>query len=374
MRRELRSQRQALEGLLADFEPGVLDGLDAVAVVKELAKIKSVCAAAEARVVRRIEQSNVWRAKGHKSAAHLVASVTGTSVGSATTVMQTAEQLADLPATTKELASGRLSEAKAREIAAAAIEVPEMERTLLLGAPDESFAATRDRARRAKAAGTDQLERHRRAHAARSLRSWTDAEGIWQLHASGTPTDGARIMSRLNAETETVFKEARTAGARESTDAYRFDALVRLAETAGDGRERVRAHVFVNVDAAALTRGHTEPGERCEIKGVGPVPVATARALMGDALLTILVKRGVDVTTVAHDGTKTMPASVRRAVLARDPDCVVDTCAAPTTEIHHVEWRSDGGEHSVHNCRGVCDWCHDLVHYHGYTLEPNGDG
>jgi len=95
MRRELRSQRRALEGLLAEFEPGVLDGLDAVAIVKEVAKIKSVCAAVEAGAVRRIDGSNVWRAKGYRSAAHLVASVTGTSVGSATNMLQTAERLAN---------------------------------------------------------------------------------------------------------------------------------------------------------------------------------------------------------------------------------------------------------------------------------------
>jgi hypothetical protein len=184
-------------------------------------------------------------------------------------------------------------------------------------------------------------------------------------------------MARLNAETEQVFADAHKAGTRESTDAYRFDALMRLADTDTTGtHSRAPAHVFVNVDAERLTRDPDEPaapGEICEIKGVGPVPVATARALMGDALLTILVKRGVDVLTIAHDGSKTMPAAIRRTVLARDPECVVDTCSAPTAEVHHVEWRSDGGEHSIHNCRGLCKWCHQLVHYHGYTLEPNND-
>jgi hypothetical protein len=90
--------------------------------------------------------------------------------------------------------------------------------------------------------------------------------------------------------------------------------------------------------------------------------------------LTILVKKGVDVTTIAHDGSKTMPTAVRRAVLARDQVCVVDTCSAPTIEVHHVEWRSRGGKHSVENCRGLCHWCHKLVHHEGYDLEPNGDG
>jgi len=69
-----------------------------------------------------------------------------------------------------------------------------------------------------------------------------------------------------------------------------------------------------------------------------------------------------------------MPTSLRRAVLARDQECVVDTCSAPAVHVHHVEWRSNGGKHSITNCRGLCSWCHGLVHYHGYTLEPNGDG
>ena len=48
--------------------------------------------------------------------------------------------------------------------------------------------------------------------------------------------------------------------------------------------------------------------------------------------------------------------------------------AAPTAEIHHLEARSAGGEHSVHNCRGLCKWCHQLVHYHRYSLIANDDG
>jgi hypothetical protein len=321
-----------------------------------------------------VEETNAWQRGGHKSAAHFLASATGTSVTRAVGTMKTAERLADLPETTEAFRTGRVSQAQVDEIAAAASGAPEYEHLLVETALDRPHATLRDTCRRVTAGATDELERHRRAHAARAARSWTDAAGVWQLHASGTPTDGARIMARLNAETEVVFTEARKAGTRESSEAYRFDALVRLAESPGDGRERARAHVFATVDAAALTRGSTEPGERCEIKGVGPVPVATARALMGDALLTILAKKGVDVTTIARDGTTTMPIALRRAVVARDSECTVDICSAATEEIHHIEWRSDGGEHSVHNCVGLCGWCHDLVHYHGYTLEPNGDG
>ncbi|HEY8218101.1 MAG TPA: HNH endonuclease signature motif containing protein, partial [Acidimicrobiia bacterium] len=267
-----------------------------------------------------------------------------------------------------------VTQAQVIEIAPAAAASPEHEVELLaLAADTRSQAQLRDRCRRVKAAATDALAQHNAVHAARAVRTWTDPGGTWHLHANGTPSEGARILARLNAETEAVFAEARTAGVRDAVEAYRFDALVRIAESTGDERTRAKAHLFVNVDAEKLTGGDQAKGV-CEIKGVGPVPVATARELLGDALLTILVKKGVDVTTIAHDGTKTMPIAVRRAVLARDPECVVDICSAPTSEVHHVDWRSDGGKHSVHNCRGLCGWCHDLVHYHGYTLEPNGDG
>jgi hypothetical protein len=367
--------RTALEKWARDFEPRLLDGGGAMRALRQVAKMKAICASVETRLARRVEESNAWRREGHKTPAHLVARLTATSLRDADTLLRTGQQLEQLPDTAEAFLRGRVSEQQVTEIAPAASVSPEHERELLDVARDRNHAELREVARRVTAGATDEQERHRRAHAARQLRTWTDPSGTWHLHANGTPTDGARIMARLQPETEKVFADARTAGRREPLDAYRFDALLRMAEAGpGAAAAKTRAHVLVNVDAAALERGTREPGERCEIKGVGSVPVATARDLMGDALLTILVKRGVDVTTIAHDGTKTMPASVRRAVLARDTECVVDICSAPTAEVHHLKRRSAGGEHSTQNCRGLCRWCHQLVHYHGYTLEPNGDG
>jgi hypothetical protein len=345
---DTRELRTALEKWARDVEPRLLDGATAGRLLTHVARMEAMCASVKAALARRIEETDTWQRGGHRSAAHYLAAATGTSVGQASATLETAQQLEQLPDASEAFRTGRLSSAQVREIATAASDAPEFERTLVETALDAPFAKLRDACRRVRAAGTDELERHRRAHASRSLRSWTDAAGVWHLHGSGSPTDGAKIMARLDAETDRIFAEARKAGARESTEAYRFDALVRVAESSGTDHTPARAHVFVNVDAERLT---AESGDAtsadgiCEIKGIGPVPVATARALMGDALLTILVKKGVDVTTIAHDGTKTMPIALRRAALAKDPECSVATCSAPTTEIHHVQWRSDGGEH-----------------------------
>ncbi|HEY8218454.1 MAG TPA: hypothetical protein VIH82_15050 [Acidimicrobiia bacterium] len=371
---ETRDLRMALEKWAINIEPRLLDGPAAARELRRAARMEAICASVKTRLARRVEETNAWQRGGHKSAAHFVAREAGTSIHQAVVTLETGAQLEELPALREAFATGRVTQAQVTEIAPAAAVAADHERELVaLAQEDRNHARLRDRCRKVEADATDALARRNAIHAARALRTWTDPGGTWHLHANGTAEAGARIMARLNAETEAVFQDARKANTREPVDAYRFDALVRVAERTGDESARAKAHIFVNVDAEKLTHGDAAGGV-CEIKGVGPVPVATARELMGDALLTVVVKRGVDVTTIAHDGSKTMPVAVRRAVLARDPECVVDVCSAPSTEVHHKDWRSHGGKHSTKNCVGTCGWCHDLVHYHGYTLEPNGDG
>jgi 5-methylcytosine-specific restriction endonuclease McrA len=105
--------------------------------------------------------------------------------------------------------------------------------------------------------------------------------------------------------------------------------------------------VHVRVDHAALLRGHTEHGEVCEIPGIGPIPVSVARQLAGDSVLSVLVTDGVDVTAVAHAG-RTIPASIRRALLERDPVCVVPGCeVSDGLEIDHIVPFGEGGTTSI---------------------------
>lgn len=62
------------------------------------------------------------------------------------------------------------------------------------------------------------------------------------------------------------------------------------------------ATVHVVVDHGALTRGSLMDGETCEVPGIGPIPVATARALAEDAYLAALVTDGTDIKAVSHLG------------------------------------------------------------------------
>ena len=51
-------------------------------------------------------------------------------------------------------------------------------------------------------------------------------------------------------------------------------------------------------------RGHVEGDECGMIKGVGPVPVATVRAMLDDAFLGAVVTDGVDIRSVVHMGRR----------------------------------------------------------------------
>jgi hypothetical protein len=91
----------------------------------------------------------------------------------------------------------------------------------------------------------------------------------------------------------------------------------------------VPAKVIVHVDAAALRRGHTVAGETCEIAGIGPVAVSTARELLGDAFLALVIEDGMDIRNVTHLG-RAPTAHQRTALEARGMVCAVPGCGRAT--------------------------------------------
>ena len=123
---------------------------------------------------------------------------------------------------------------------------------------------------------------------------------------------------------------------RDTPDAIAFDAMLLMARAARDGvqpargakprgRARTRDHLVAHIDIKPLLTSVARPGERCEIPGVGPVPVEHVRSLLGDAVLTILVEDGRDVRTFARPGRK-MVAALHQLLDARDPVCTITGC------------------------------------------------
>ena len=127
--------------------------------------------------------------------------------------------------------------------------------------------------------------------------------------------------------------------------------------------------VHLRVDLAALRRGSLGRGEVCEIPGVGPVPLETARSLMGDAITKVVIANGVDVTTICNLG-RYIPASFKSALIERDRTCVVPGCdVAYGLEFDH--WRTSfaaGGTVSLDNLARLCGHHHYQRTHKGFRL------
>ena len=111
-----------------------------------------------------------------------------------------------------------------------------------------------------------------------------------------------------------------------------------------------------------------EGEEVCEIAGVGPVPVATVKAMAEDAYLKVIVTDGADVRAVAHR-SRYIPAKLRSALEARDPVCCVPGCEVSRfLEIDHIDPIAEGGLTTFENLARLCSFHHALKTVFGWRL------
>jgi hypothetical protein len=360
-----------LERISEKLIPGTLVGQRAAELFEDAARAERLCTAIKARLARRVEETKVWREGGHRSAAHWVAESTGETVGAAARTLETARALEHLPDTDEAFRSGLLSEVQAAEVAGAASADPGSEAELLEAASSTSVKGLRDRCRQVRAgAEDDDRSWARRLHAERRAHEWTDPDGAYRIEARLAPDAAVRFSSAWKAHTDRIFCDARRAGRREPLAAYAADALVALASEGPCKPVEMR----VTVDGAALSRGHTRTGERCEITGVGPVPVTTARALLDDASVAVMMRDGDDITAVSRP-TRTIPVKLRRALEGRYSTCGARGCANDQfLEIDHVVALEDHGRTELANLWRLCSHHHRLKTYAGWTVVgTNGD-
>jgi Domain of unknown function (DUF222) len=354
-----------LEQISRQLDPVALDGTRSAELFDDAARAERLCGSIKSRLARRVEETGVWRKSGHRSAAHWVADATGETVGAGARTLETARALEQLPETDAAFRAGKLSDVQAAEIASTAVADPLAEAELLEAAGSTSVKGLRDRCRevRAGAEGDDKAWA-RRLHLGRRAHEWMDPDGAYRIEARLAPDAGARFSSAWKAHVDRIFCDARRAGRREPRTAYAADALVALASEGPCKPVEVR----VTVDSAALARGHTENGERCEIDQLGPVPVTMARELLDDASVAVMVRDGDDITAVSSP-KRTIPMKLRRALEARYPTCGVNGCANDQfLEVDHVIPIEEHGETNILNTWRICSHHHDLKTYGGWRV------
>ncbi len=74
--------------------------------------------------------------------------------------------------------------------------------------------------------------------------------------------------------------------------------------------------------------------------------------------------------------SRTIPPATRRAVLIRDRGCcTVPGCRHNTyLELHHIEWRAQGGSHDPRNLATVCSAHHGMIHNGVLRVSRGVDG
>ncbi len=363
-----------LQQVVAALEPARLAGPDAARLTQAAAVGERVLATAKAMLAARTEETGAWRGGRAASIEQWLAEASGCSEGLAREALVTAQRVATLPETRDRLLDGRISIAQAAQVSAGAAVDPTAEARLLRTAQHSGMRGLRAEKERVVAAATDEREARRRAHRERHLRVWSTGPATHGTFSG--PTDQvADILEALEPLTRKHFDQARKAGEREPLDAYRFDALCDLAHApTTESAPRPKHVARVRVDLPALLRGHTEPGETCEIPGVGPVPVAHAREVLTHGLLQLVITDGIDVQTVVST-TRHVPDALKIAIAERDPTCKVRGCDCDRMlHRHHTDPFARSGRTTYRELGNLCTRHHDLVHRLGYRIKAHADG
>jgi hypothetical protein len=370
---KLETAARLLEEVTRDLDVDIFDVAGAKRLVDVFTRCERLSVAGRGRAARRVARAVDWKRSGHRNAAEWLASATGVSVGAAGRELETATKLEALPATRAAFSAGELSEAQAGEIAASAALDPKSESRLLATAREgASYRTVRDQARevtlraRDDAAHTRWLHDHRTAHHA------TTSAGHVLVHAELSPDVGARVVSALEKVTDKLFHAARAEGRRELRSAYMADALAGIAL----GKiEPPPAELHLHAEAAPLARGYALPGERVELDGAGPISVTLARTLLEDARVTVIGHDHTgDITTVSSP-KRTIPARLRRAVVAAYPACGRHGCGSRfNLQIDHLQALQDGGQTCKHNLWRLCWHCHHLKTHCGWQVVRDPDG
>jgi hypothetical protein len=355
---DVRDVKIVLGSLLERLDPDAIPTCDARKIWTEFVSVWQLGMSAATLMARRVEDAGAWDGNGARSAADDMAKTAGTSNSEARRMLQTSKRVKRLPKTEAKMRKGELSPAKTEAIADAATAVPDAEDALLENVENKTVSQVRDACLNAKAT-SDPDERYGRIHRERRLTQYTDKEGAWNLYGRGPVDAQAEFKAAHEPILDELFQAARANGQHEPREAYAFDALIELArratgqpttteEPAGapeapdapkSKRPPARYTGIVRVDLEAMRRGWIEGEETCEIRGVGPIPVRVARDLLGEAVLKLVITKGVDVLNVTHLG-RAPTAAQQAALWWISPTCTVEGCNRTqfVENDHRIEW------------------------------------
>ena len=351
-----------------------------------------------------------WNCDGTiRSCAHWLNWQCGIALGAAREKVRVARCLAWLPLIDASFASGEISYSKVRAMTRVA--TPENEDFLLMIARYGTASHVEKVVAKYKSVQiTDEDEKERERENERKLVYFQDQDDMWVIHAKLPPEAGALVVKAIEAVatpaqvekqqqqqqqdlqksvSAETFSEA--VDAVEAEESLRFqdllqhtraDALVSMAEhflaTANQnprfqglkGSERCQIMLHVDINTLREHGQATGPAhQHCNMDDKHWISPQTAKRLSCDAsLVTVLEDEQGGVLNIGRR-TRTVPASITRALNIRDKTCrVPGCCESRYVDAHHIEHWADGGETSLENLVTLCRAHHRQLHQGIFTI------
>jgi hypothetical protein len=247
---------------------------------------------------------------------------------------------------------------------------------------------------------------------ARKLVYYQDDDGMWVIHARLPAEAGAIVVKAIEAvarpeqearqehlpqhqqqdvPAETDFAaetSAKTEQLHDLLEQTRADALITITEhflaSSDDntqwqglkGSERCQLMLHVDINTLHRHSDQVDPAhEHCHLDDKHWISPATARRLSCDtSLITVLEDKRGNVLNIGRR-TRTVPASIGRALALRDPTCrFPGCCESRYVDAHHIKHWADGGETSLDNLVTLCRYHHRQLHQGTFGITVNNTG
>src|SRR5437899_4157414 len=332
--------------------------------------------AAFAAGVRRFDRSGEYAADGALSVTAWLKWKCKLSGGAAAERVEIGKQLERLPKTEEAFAWGDLGYQHvaviawtAENVGAAAVRTEE--RILLKAAltmdPGQFTTVAKNFEHRVDAAGA--LAEANRAYQRRYLHIGEPQDGVIRLDGLLDAEGGATVRTALAELMKPVKNDDRSYGQRGA------DALVELCRqrsgsTGDSSGPRPQLIIRASLDTLAGISG----APAGELEAGGTVPAETVQRYACDTALIRMTGR-TELEHERNQASRTIPASTRRALEARDRRCVWPGCGRPAVwcDGHHLVWWTKGGNTALTKLALLCRPHHRLVHEGGWSLQRKGN-
>ena len=334
--------------------------------------------------VRRFDKSGQFASQGALSITAWLKWKCRLSGGAAAERVEIARQLDKLPQTQAAFARGELGYQHVAVIAKAADHVGSAavrkEEGMLLKAAETmdagqfvTVAKNFEHRIDARAA----LAEANSAYKRRYLHIGEPVDGLVRLDGVLDAEGGATVRAALSAMSKPLKHDDRSHGQRCA------DALVELCRrgsvSKGDGSggksdgAGPRPQLIIRASQDTLAGAAGAPAG--ELDGCGTVPAETVQRHACDAALVVISGRN-EIEHEMNHAARTIPASTRRALEARDAHCVWPGCGRPEAwcDGHHLIWWTRGGKTALPNLALLCRPHDRNVHEGRWKIERQTGG